>query len=112
MEGGREKKLSQEIENLSASRSPRPPVPPSPSPPVLILGGGFAGLAAAVDLAEAGRRGLLLEPRSFLGGRAHSFTDKITGDTGDKCQHFIIGRYHPTLSCFGKIGFQSVGTPP
>src|SRR5262249_60101701 len=97
MEGGREKKLSQEIENLSASRSPRPPVPPSPSPPVLILGGGFAGLAAAVDLAEAGGLVLLLESCSFLCGRAYLFSGKTTGDTGDKGPHLIIGCFSSQL---------------
>ncbi|HKE02985.1 MAG TPA: hydroxysqualene dehydroxylase HpnE [Blastocatellia bacterium] len=96
--------MSQKFENLSVSQSPRPPVPPSPSPPVLILGGGFAGLAAAVDLAEAGRRVLLLERRSFLGGRAYSFTDKITGDTVDNGQHLMMGCYHRTLRFLEKIG--------
>jgi uncharacterized protein with NAD-binding domain and iron-sulfur cluster len=80
------------------------PVAPSPRRPVLILGGGFAGLAAAVDLAEAGRRVLLLERRSFLGGRAYSFTDKTTGDTIDNGQHLMMGCYHRTLRFLEKIG--------
>ncbi|HEX5083777.1 MAG TPA: hydroxysqualene dehydroxylase HpnE [Blastocatellia bacterium] len=80
------------------------PFPLSPSPLVLILGGGFAGLAAAVDLAEAGRRVLLLERRSFLGGRAYSFADKITGDTIDNGQHLMMGCYHRTLRFLEKIG--------
>jgi hydroxysqualene dehydroxylase len=79
-------------------------VPPSPRPFVLIIGGGFAGLAAAVDLAEAGRRVLLLERRSFLGGRAYSFTDKTTGDTIDNGQHLMMGCYHRTLGFLEKIG--------
>jgi hypothetical protein len=70
----------------------------------MILGGGFAGLAAAVDLAEAGRRVLLLERRSFLGGRAYSFTDKTTGDTIDNGQHLMMGCYHRTLQFLEKIG--------
>jgi squalene-associated FAD-dependent desaturase len=88
--------LGHEIENR--------PVAPSPRRPVLILGGGFAGLAAAVDLAEAGRRVLLLERRSFLGGRAYSFTDKTTGDTIDNGQHLMMGCYHRTLRFLEKIG--------
>ena len=40
---------------------------------VLIIGGGFAGLAASVALAEAGKRVCLLEQKPYLGGRARSF---------------------------------------
>ena len=86
------------------SPSPRPPLPPSPPLPVLILGGGFAGLAAAVDLTEAGAPVLLLERRSFLGGRAYSFTDKTTGDTIDNGQHLMMGCYRHTLNFLEKIG--------
>jgi squalene-associated FAD-dependent desaturase len=96
--------MSAEIQNPSVSPSLRPSVPPSLCPSVLILGAGFAGLAAAVDLAEAGKRVLLLERRSFLGGRAYSFTDKITGDTIDNGQHLMMGCYHRTLRFLEKIG--------
>ena len=72
--------------------------------PLIVIGGGFAGLAAAVDLAESGERVLLLERRSFLGGRAYSFTDKTTGDTIDNGQHLMMGCYHHTLNFLGKIG--------
>jgi squalene-associated FAD-dependent desaturase len=72
--------------------------------PIIIIGGGFAGLAAAVDLAEQGQRVLLLERRSFLGGRAYSFTDKVTGDTIDNGQHLLMGCYHHTLNFLNKIG--------
>lgn len=70
---------------------------------VVVIGGGFAGLAAAVDLAERGRRVLLLERRAFLGGRAYSFVDKTTGDTIDNGQHLMMGCYHHTLNFLGKI---------
>jgi len=90
--------------SLPLSRSPALPLSGSPALPLLILGGGFAGLAAAVDLAEAGRKVLLLERRSFLGGRAYSFTDKTTGDTVDNGQHLMMGCYHRTLHFLEKIG--------
>lgn len=90
--------------NPSAPPSLRPPVPMSPHLPVVIIGGGFAGLAAAVELAEQGRKVLLLERRAFLGGRAYSFTDKTTGDTIDNGQHLMMGCYHHTLSFLKKIG--------
>ncbi|MGE0127066.1 MAG: hydroxysqualene dehydroxylase HpnE [Blastocatellales bacterium] len=92
------------INNPLVPLSPCPPLSLSPCPLVLILGGGFAGLAAAVDLAEAGRRVLLLERRSFPGGRAYSFTDKTTGDTIDNGQHLMMGCYHRTLRFLEKIG--------
>ncbi|HEX4947298.1 MAG TPA: hydroxysqualene dehydroxylase HpnE [Blastocatellia bacterium] len=76
----------------------------SPHSPIVIIGGGFAGLAAAVDLAEQGKRVLLLERRNFLGGRAYSFTDKVTGDTIDNGQHLLMGCYHHTLNFLQKIG--------
>src|SRR5262245_41256714 len=102
--GQGDREMSSEINNPSVPLSPCPPLPLSPPPLVLILGGGFAGLAAAVDLAEAGRRVLLLERRSFLGGRAYSFTDKTTGDTVDNGQHLMMGCYHRTLRFLEKIG--------
>ncbi|NOT61312.1 MAG: FAD-dependent oxidoreductase [Acidobacteria bacterium] len=72
--------------------------------PVLIIGGGFAGLSAAVELAERNLPVIVLERRNFLGGRAYSFTDKITGDVVDNGQHLMMGCYHHTLAFLDKIG--------
>ena len=58
---------------------------------VLIVGGGLAGLAAAVALADAGLKVQLLESRPRLGGRASSFEDSSTGDVIDNCQHVTMG---------------------
>ena len=81
-----------------------PSIPQSLNPSTVIIGGGFAGLAAAVQLAEQGIKVLLLERRAFPGGRAYSFTDKITGDTVDNGQHLMMGCYHHTLNFLEKIG--------
>ncbi len=58
---------------------------------VVVLGGGIAGIAAALALLDAGRRVTLVEARQFLGGRAFSFTDAATGRPVDNGQHVIVG---------------------
>jgi squalene-associated FAD-dependent desaturase len=60
-------------------------------PHVLIIGGGLAGLAAAVSLGPRGFRVTLLESRGRLGGRASSFSDSATGQLVDTCQHVSMG---------------------
>jgi len=57
----------------------------------LVLGGGCAGLAAAVRLAEHGVAVTLLETRKRLGGRATSHLDSDTGELIDNCQHVVLG---------------------
>jgi squalene-associated FAD-dependent desaturase len=71
---------------------------------VVIIGGGFAGLAAGVRLSERGQDVLLLERRSHLGGRAYSFTDAKTGDVVDNGQHLFMGCYHHTIAFLKTIG--------
>jgi squalene-associated FAD-dependent desaturase len=57
---------------------------------VLVIGGGLAGLASAVALAEAGLEVRLLEKRPHLGGRATSYT-LPDGSEVDNCQHVTLG---------------------
>jgi len=63
---------------------------PRERPHVAIVGGGLAGLAAAVALA-GDCRVELFESRRSLGGRAGSFRDPATGETIDHCQHVSMG---------------------
>jgi squalene-associated FAD-dependent desaturase len=59
------------------------------SPRVVVVGGGLAGITAAVALAEAGAQVTLLEARPRLGGATCSFSrDGLTVDTG---QHVFLG---------------------
>jgi squalene-associated FAD-dependent desaturase len=59
---------------------------------VVIVGGGLAGLAAAVGLAgRTGIRVTLCESRLRWGGRASSFIDQTTGELIDNCQHVTLG---------------------
>jgi squalene-associated FAD-dependent desaturase len=55
------------------------------------VGGGFAGTAAAVELAWRGARVMLVEARRRPGGRAASFADPESGETIDNGQHVLLG---------------------
>jgi protoporphyrinogen oxidase len=57
----------------------------------IVIGGGLAGIAAAVGLAQRGVRVTVLESRNRLGGRAGSFTDASSGQMVDACQHVSMG---------------------
>lgn len=67
------------------------PSSPARQPPVHIIGGGLAGLAAAVELSRHGVPVMLFEARDRLGGRASSFVDPESGETVDNCQHVGLG---------------------
>src|SRR5882672_11916276 len=70
----------------------------------IVIGGGFAGLAAATLLAEQGARVLVLEARPALGGRATAFTDPATGERVDNGQHVLLGCYRDTLRFLDRVG--------
>ena len=70
----------------------------------VVIGAGFAGLSAAVALAERGVRVTVLEGKPALGGRAYSFTDPDTGDFVDNGQHVLMGCYGETLDFLKRIG--------
>ena len=55
---------------------------------VVVIGGGLAGISAAIDLADAGRAVTLLEGRPWLGGATCSFIRR--GLTIDNGQHAFL----------------------
>ncbi|MBM3947432.1 MAG: FAD-dependent oxidoreductase, partial [SAR202 cluster bacterium] len=57
----------------------------------VVIGGGLAGLSAALALLDAGFKVTLVERRPFLGGRAYSFVDQETGQEVDNGQHVFLG---------------------
>ena len=71
---------------------------------VAIVGGGVAGIAAAVRAADAGWRPILIETRTKLGGRATSFDDVRTGIELDNCQHVVMGCCTNILELYDRLG--------
>lgn len=64
-------------------------------PGVAVVGGGWAGCAAALTLAEAGVTVTLYEASRTLGGRARVV--EFEGHTLDNGQHILLGAYEHTL---------------
>ncbi len=88
---------------------PRPPPPKK----VVVLGAGYAGLAAATELLLLGHDVTLIEARALLGGRAHSFVDHKTGRQLDNGQHILMGCYHRTLRLMRYLGVADrLDSPP
>jgi hydroxysqualene dehydroxylase len=71
---------------------------------VAVIGGGCAGLSAAVRLAGKGARVLVVEARGRLGGRATAFTDRDTDTVVDNGQHVLLGCYTDTFAFLREIG--------
>ena len=72
---------------------------------IAVIGGGWAGCAAAVRLAQAGRRVSLLEAGRTLGGRARRV--EIDGRTLDNGQHILLGAYRSTLQLMKTVGIDA-----
>jgi squalene-associated FAD-dependent desaturase len=72
---------------------------------VVVIGGGLAGSTAALDLAEAGARVVLLEGRPRLGGATASFErDGLTVDTGQHVFLRCCTAYRRLLERLGTAG--------
>ena len=70
---------------------------------VAVVGGGWAGLAAAVEATRAGHAVTLFEAARTLGGRAR----RVLADDGlvlDNGQHILIGAYRATLALMRGLG--------
>lgn len=72
--------------------------------PYLVVGGGFAGAAAAIRLAQAGKSVTLVETRATPGGRVYSIEDRETGEAIDNGQHLLMGCYDRALETLDALG--------
>lgn len=70
-------------------------------PNVAIIGGGWAGCAAALTLAEAGVPVTLYEASRTLGGRARAV--EVEGMRLDNGQHILLGAYEQTLQLIEQL---------
>ncbi|MBI3430725.1 MAG: FAD-dependent oxidoreductase [Hydrogenophilales bacterium] len=68
---------------------------------VAIVGGGWAGCAAALTLAEAGVAVTLFEASRTLGGRARAV--ELEGQPLDNGQHILLGAYEQTLQLIERL---------
>ncbi len=89
---------------------------PAPTPPsdtdVLIIGAGAAGLLAARTLAKAGRRVLLVEAQSRLGGRVHTLQPPGFGaalEAGAEFMHEPVPLTHALLAEAGSAWQATAG---
>ena len=71
---------------------------------VAVIGGGWAGCTAAVELAQAGCEVTLFEAARTLGGRARSV--EVNGKLLDNGQHIMLGAYKDTLRLLRLVGIK------
>ncbi|MCX8057200.1 MAG: hydroxysqualene dehydroxylase HpnE [Ignavibacteria bacterium] len=71
---------------------------------VIIVGGGLAGISAAIHLVDKNYDVVLIESSAQLGGRAKSFFDDEWGCYIDNGQHILINAYTNTIELIKKIG--------
>lgn len=79
-----------------------PPPAPTGVPRIAIVGGGWSGMAAAVEVALAGGVPTVFEAARILGGRARriEYQDRVL----DNGQHILSGAYRETLRLMDTVG--------
>lgn len=69
---------------------------------VAVIGAGWAGLAAAVELTHQGSAVTVFEASRVAGGRGRSV--ELDGRTLDNGQHILLGAYRETLALMRRVG--------
>ncbi len=70
---------------------------------VAIVGAGLAGMATAIELADAGCEVEIFESRPFVGGKVSSWTDK-DGNHLEMGLHVFFGCYYNLFELMEKVG--------
>ena len=90
------------VDQTASSEAERWPSRGDHQPDVLVIGGGLAGISAALELQRLGRRVLVIEQGASLGGKANSTDTKVgsfpTGPTS------FNGRYPAFWRLFELLG--------
>ena len=73
-------------------------------PTVAVIGAGWAGCAAAVELTRRGAKVIVLEASRTLGGRARRVEHQ--GTALDNGQHILLGAYSDTLHLMQTVGLR------
>lgn len=80
----------------------------SAAPRTVVVGGGWAGIAAAIAAVDQGHQVTLLEASRYWGGRARSIDPPPLGTALqpalDNGQHILIGAYTHTLGLLERVG--------
>ena len=71
---------------------------------VHVIGGGLAGLSAALALAEGGRRVVVYEAGPACGGRARSYHDRHLGCRLDNGNHLLLSANRTVFDYLDRIG--------
>lgn len=79
---------------------------------VFVLGGGVAGIAAALAAIDRGERVVLYESRRQLGGRAFSFDDRRLRTQVDNGPHVMLGCYEAMRTLLRRLGTESLFERP
>jgi squalene-associated FAD-dependent desaturase len=74
---------------------------PGPQQQVVVVGGGWAGLTAAVELCAGGLPVVLIEAARQLGGRARSL--RFGATAVDNGQHLVLGAYRSLLALLDRL---------
>lgn len=79
-----------------------------PKPHVIVVGAGWAGLAAAIELTDLGANVTVLERARQPGGRARALPATHNASPAnfklDNGQHILLGAYHTCLQLLRRVG--------